>query len=125
MNNSKFAIDKFSLEETSSVDRTPWLREREGELIKIIEAIGEIEESTAWGTLKNTVFDGVVQSLERQLKTEASKDEPMQMALAKINGQLVWARKYSDLKELSQVFRLELTNIRQQLYGPTSKDLGS
>lgn len=125
MNNSKFAIDKFSLEETSSVDRTPWLREREGELIKIIEAIGEIEESTAWGTLKNTVFDGVVQTLERQLKTEASKDEPMQMALAKINGQLVWARKYSDLKELSQVFRLELTNIRQQLYGPTSKDLGS
>jgi hypothetical protein len=119
MNNSKIAIDKFSLEEEKPVDRTPWLREREGELIKIIEALNEIEESKPWSTLKNTVFDGVVETLERQLKVEASKDDPNTLVLSKINGQLVWARKYANLKDLSNVFRTELTNIRKQLHENT------
>ena len=120
MNNSKFIIENVFEEKV--VDRKPQLREEEGKLVKIIEALSTIADSKEWGTLKNTVFDGVVETLEKQLKNEASKDDPDKMALAKINGQLVWARKYADLDALSHVFRLKLTQIRTELYGKTKKE---
>lgn len=124
MNNSKFAIDNVFEEKIP--DKTPELRKRESELMNIIEALGVIADSKEWSTLKTTVFNGVMETLERQQKNEASKDDPDKMALAKINGQLVWARKYADLDSLTNVFRLELTNIRTQikLYGKTKENLG-
>lgn len=122
MNNSKLALDNVF--EEPEVDRTPELRKREADLVKIIEALGVIAGSKEWSTLKNTVFDGVVETLEKQLTSEAKKDTPNTQVLAKINGQLVWAKKYVDLESLGTFFRIELTNIRQQLYGQTPKEPG-
>ena len=122
MNNSRIVIDNASVEE--EFDRAPVLREREAELVKIIEAIKGVISSEEWSSLKNLVWDGVVETLERQQKSEASKEEINTLALSKINGQLVWAKKYADLESLANVFRLELTNIRQILYGKTPKDSG-
>lgn len=121
MNNSKFTIDSV-FKEPGIEERKPQLREEEGKLVKIIEALNTIADSKEWSTLKNTVFDGVVETLEKQLKAEASKDDPDKMVLAKINGQLVWARKYADLESLSNVFRLQLTQVRTLLYGKTPKE---
>lgn len=122
MNNSKFAVENVFKEEV--VDRKPQLREEESKLVKIIEALATIADSKEWSTLKNTVFDGVVETLDKQLKNEASKDDPDKMVLAKINGQLVWARKYADLESLAGVFRLQLTQVRTLLYGKTQENTG-
>lgn len=117
MNNSKFALEHSTLSEEETVDRTPELREREGTLIKILEAIQTISGSKEWSTLKTELFDGVVEKLERDLLGEAKQQDPDKQRLASLNGQFVWAKKYSDLDSLGNVFRLELTNIRKQLYG--------
>lgn len=123
MNNSKLAMDHFSLQE-AEVDKTLYLRQKENELVKIIEAIQGVVQTKAWSSLTNLVFNGVVEKLERDLRNEARKDDPDKLVLARINGQLAWATKYADLNKLCDVFRVELQNIRRNLYGKTQKDPG-
>lgn len=122
MNNARIAIESFKEEEAeaqeiSALEQLPALRKREGELVTLIEALRRVEESDDWSTLKTALFDGVVENLEKRLKSESTKPEINTSEIYKLQGQLAWAKKYSDLGTLARVFRLELTNITQQLNG--------
>lgn len=96
-------------------DKTPILRKRETELAMTIEAITKVAENPDWLTLKKLVFDGVLESLERLLKQEASKPELNTSEIYRLNGQIIWAKKYADLTKLSNGLRIELANTRKQL----------
>lgn len=121
MNNAKLVMDSYPLTE-EPVDRQPHFREREGELVRIIDALQAIQQTAAWDTMRELVFEGMVSSLERQLSTEAKKDAPNTNVLARINGQLLWATKFADLGKLTSAFRQELLNVRKQLnYGEEGK----
>lgn len=96
-------------------DRLPQLRAREGELITLIEAIRRIEASEDWSTLTINVFDQVVEKLERSITSEAGKSEVSLPELYRLQGQLAWAKKYADLGKLADSYRLELTNVRNQI----------
>lgn len=117
MNNSKLAIDSVSLSPEENVDIKPQLRQREGTLLKIIEALQGVEKSAAWSTLKTEVFDNLVNVIEKELRDEAKKESPDTLKLNRLAGQLKWAEKYSDLSKLEKVFRTELISIRNNLYG--------
>lgn len=117
MNNSKLVIENVPLTLEEPERDITHFKERESELIIIIEAIREIEKSSAWSTLKTKLFETLVISLERDLTSEAKKDAPDTLKLARISGQLKWAEKYADLSKLENSYRLELTNIRRKLYG--------
>lgn len=121
MNNSRIAIDRI-FDEPKEIDYKPQLRQREGELVKIIEALKNVQSSKDWSTLKNTVFDGVVTTLETQLHSEAIKQDPDKLVMARINGQRAWAKKYANLDNLAEIFRLELTQVRLKLYGKTQEN---
>lgn len=121
MNNSRLAIESVSLSEEKS-DRTPLLREREGQLITILDSLRKVQESNEWSSLKIHIFDDVVKSLSKDLRLEARADAPNPLKLRYLTGQLKWAEKYSDLKKLEDSYRLELTNVRKLLYG-TSKEI--
>lgn len=110
MNNSTISIDK-----ETKPDRETSLSERQGELVKIVEAIRRVADSRDWDTLKKMVFDGVIETLERQLKSEAQKDEVNAPELYRLQGQLVWARKYADLSKLAEFFKVQIEGIKQQL----------
>lgn len=116
MNNSKLAIDNFSIEE-KQVDISPRLRERLNELVIIIEALEGVAASKEWSSLTKLVFNGVVEKLESDLLKEAKKDNPDQLALARLNGQVVWAKKYADLNGLANIFKSELKNVNDKLHG--------
>lgn len=115
MNNSKIALDFATLSSDEPIDRSTWLNERESSLTKILKAVEDIQTSEAWQTLKKELLDGVVQTLERRLKTEAEKKEPDLRELNVLQGQLAWARRYADLGKLGDFLRLELGNIRKQI----------
>ncbi len=112
MNNSFIAQNNITLEET---DVTPRLRERESELVKIIKAIEGIEQSAEWQILKEKVFDGVVDSLLRQRDNEVEKKPLNGPMIHSLNGQLAWAKKYSNLSKLADIYKLELRKIKEQL----------
>lgn len=121
MNNAKI-IETFTDPTPPSVEMTPqdnipFLRHREGELVTIIEALRKVESSPEWSTLKTQVFDGVVESLERRLSSEATKKEVNAPELYRLQGQLAWAKRFANLASLADAFRLELSNIKGQLHG--------
>lgn len=113
MNIAKIA----SLNLETPVDTSPIIREREGKLVKMIEAIDAISQSKEWTVLKEEVFDSLVTTLNKQISAEARKENPDTLKLNRLAGQLKWAEKYSDLRKLESLFRTELTNIREQLNG--------
>jgi len=113
MNNAKITLERFNVDQEP--DRTPWLKEREATLVKLVETLRRVAGSEDWSSLKKELFDGVVQTLERQQKSEAESTKPDPLKLTNITGQLAWARKYSDLNKLADVFMTELTNVRKQL----------
>lgn len=115
MNNSKIALDNQGVLEVERVDKTPVLREKEGELVKIIEAINGVANSENWKVLEKYILLDLVANLERRLASEANKDELNQPEIHRLQGQLIWARKFADFKKLSEVYRSELSNVKKQL----------
>jgi hypothetical protein len=124
MNNSFLAVEKVSLSQDTKVDRAPILRQREGELITILDSLKAIQASKEWSSLKNLIFDELAKSLSKELRSEARADNPNVLKLRFIAGQIKWAEKYADLKKLEDTYRLELTNVRIQLYGKTQENHG-
>ena len=114
MNNS--GIDYESSEEKKSKEeKLSFLKNQKGELTQIIEAVNRVEASEDWQKLKKLLLDDVVVSLERQLQNEASKKEVSPPELYRLQGQVAWARKYADLKKLSEFLKQQLKNINNQL----------
>lgn len=111
MNNSKIALELLETE----IDPKSALRERESYLVRVIEAIGRVSGTADWKILKNEIFDSLVETLERRIKSETQKEVLNDPELYRLQGQLGWAKKFSRLEELAQVFKVELINIRKQI----------
>lgn len=117
MNNSRIALEE-PLEQ--QIDLAPKLREEESKVTRIIEALREVSASKGWSTLKEELFDKLVNSLERDLRVEARKDDPDPKKLNRLSGELKWAERFSDLSKLEHVYKLNLQNIRSNPnYGTT------
>lgn len=121
MNNSKIAYDDMTLSLETPVIDTEHLREKEAQAVRIIEAIERIKDSEEWSSLKSLIFASLAENLEKKLKFEAEKMELDNPTIYRLQGQLLWARKYADLAKLAESYRIELSNIRKQL--PKGADL--
>ena len=108
-------MESVSLEMEQPLDNTELFRNKETELIQIIEAIEKIAESREWAILKEKLFDGVVAGLLRQRDTEVEKKPLNGPLIYSINGQLAWAKKYSDFASLSNIYKVELQNVRTKI----------
>ena len=78
--------------------------ERIAKLERIIRAIDEILASTPWKVLKMELLDTLHESLERQLSSEAKSPVVKLEKLYRLQGQLLWARRYSHLEELQKEY---------------------
>jgi hypothetical protein len=113
MNNSRIIIDDLNLSVAPEVDISTKLRQRESELVTIIEGIHRINAHADWKNIDNVLFKPLVENLERQLKAESEKEDVSLHKLYKIQGKLEIARKYQELN--LDNFRNELSNVRKQL----------
>lgn len=123
MNNSFLKTESTPIA-LENVEPTQQLEEREAVLRSLIEAISTIRSSQEWRTLKKLVLDGKVESLTRELLSEARSDTPNQCKLAKLAGELRWAERFSDLEKLEALYRTEITKIKTKLHGKTPKNPG-
>ena len=112
MNNSKFAIDN-TLEDKPQQDIKPILRQRESELVKVIEAMRRVSENEDWQYLKKTLFDKSVETLEQMILHEA-KGEVRNNELYRLQGRLMEAKRH-DFENLAQAFKVELEKTRKTL----------
>ena len=113
MNNSKIVLENIT--EELNIDKISFLQKQQGELTQIVEAINRVESSEDWQKLKKLLLDGAVVAIERQLLNETVKKEINTPEIYRLQGQLSWARKYADLKKLSDMFRQQVENIKNQI----------
>ena len=118
MNNSQVKIE---LNSEPNEDISQRLRAEEARLLRIVEALQAVQSSKEWSSLKTEVFDNLVNVLERDLRTEAEKPDPEPNKLNRIMGKLEWARRFSDLHKFENEKRVELQNVRLQLYGKNTE----
>mgnify|MGYP001618152772 CR=1 FL=1 len=116
MNNSKIT----NLEEKE--EKLLFLQKQQGELAQVIESINRVEANEDWQKLKRLLLDGIVASLEKQLLSETAKDEISPPKIYRLQGQLMWAKKYSDLKKLSEAKRQQIENIKNQINEKNPRD---
>lgn len=114
MNNSQVLTDS---QPEPSDDIAPKLRAEEARLLRIVEAIQGVQQTKEWSSLKTEVFDNLVNVLEKELRTEAKKDEPSPFKLNRISGELKWAERFSDFNKLENDYRVQLQNVRLRLHG--------
>ena len=111
MNNSKIVLENLGERD----DKESYLQKQKGELTQIVEAINRLEVNEDWQKLKSRLLDGVVKSLEKQLMDESNKKEISISELYRLQGQLAWAKKYANLKKLSEYFKQQIENIKNQI----------
>lgn len=106
MNNSS-----FKPEETK--DKATIVRERDAHLVRLIEAITDIQLTAAWSTLKEE-FDGEIAKLYRLLLAESRKKEVDLPEVYRLQGRIESAKKYS-FESLLADYRQEHDTIRRKL----------
>lgn len=108
MNNS------FIPGEEPEKDYTP-LRERDSEMLRVLESLTAVENSNEWSTLRELAFDKRLESLEKSLILESKKDEVNLPEVYRLQGRISEARR---LTKLSETYKLERVNIKRQLNPP-------
>lgn len=116
MNNSFIADQNVSLTEDESpkIDLGQ-LHAKETELIVIIDSAVRLSNNPDWLVLKDKIFDGVVVSIKKRRDLEVEKKPLNGPIIHSLNGQLEWAKKYSDILSIASIYKQELQNIRKVL----------
>lgn len=115
MNNSFIADQNVSLAEDENQVNIPALRAKETELMAIIDAATNLANNKDWLTLKEKIFDGVVLSIKKRRDLEVEKKPLNGPVIHSLNGQLEWAKKYSDILAIASIYKQELLNVRKVL----------
>lgn len=108
MNNARFEIEKEEIDLSESFEK------RKGELLKILEAIDNLSKNQDWQILKEFLFDGQTEKIERALLNEAKNIEINASKIHRLNGNLEWAKRY-DLYKLAETYKIELNNVNKKL----------
>ena len=113
MNNSFIASGEV---QRAINDTTPQVEKeafREAFLVRMLEAIEDIQKTSAWKVLRKEIFDEKIESLERRLMIEAEKFPIDDKEIYRLQGQLISAKKYG-LNDLQKTFKVELENLRKR-----------
>lgn len=111
MNNSYIAFGSL---EADMVDTTV-LRQKQQELLKIIEAVSKVANSGEWKQLRELVFDKQVERLEKELKSASLQNELNSPEIYRLQGKITWAKRYSDFYKLTETYKTELKQITLKL----------
>lgn len=104
-------LDRIELsEETKAL-----LREKQTELVKIIDALSKLENSKEWGILKDLIFDKALAGIERQILNIALAKDIDVNALYKLQGEWAWSKHYNDLRQFGEVLKKQLEDIKSKL----------
>lgn len=110
MNNSKLAIERVGLHLDKEIDTKPMLRKRGEELVEIIEALDSLKGSNYWKLINDRIFSKLLDRLHKEIDEETDT-----IKIFRLQGEIKWAKRYSDLSKLSEEYRNELSRINKQI----------
>lgn len=108
-----------TIDDRGQTDNTEWYKKRQQEILAILAALRNINGSKYWKTLDELLWKDIVRSLENTLRNTSDEKQ-----IYRLQGQLVWARSFSDFSKLIARFENELRGISSQLteHGTTQEN---
>lgn len=94
-------------------DKLATIRERDAHLVRLIEAITDVQSTSAWSTLKEEL-DGEIAKLNRLLLVEAKKKEVDLPEVYRLQGRIESAKKFA-LDALLTIYMTEHDTIKRKL----------
>lgn len=91
------------------------LRERQSEMMTLIEALVKLDKSKEWGVVKELVFDRSLTSIERQLMNESLAPEVSTSKIYKLQGEWAWAKQFCDVNRFVENLKKQLENLNKQI----------
>jgi hypothetical protein len=91
------------------------LRDRQNELISIIEAFGVLEGSKEWQTIKEFIYDKSLAGIERQILNESLRVKIDENKLYKLQGEWAWSKQFSDTNQFVSTLKKQLEDIKLKL----------
>ncbi len=104
-------MDDFEIPEETKV----LYREKQTELVTIIEAFASLEKSQEWATLKQYVFDKELQGIENRIKSESLLQTIDVSKLYRLQGRRDFARQFCDVNKYVEVLKKQLEEIKTKL----------
>jgi len=108
-------MDGLTVETKVSEEVKTQLREKQNELISIIEALTRLDTNPDWQTLKELVFDRALDSIERQIRNEALNQTIDTSKIYKLQGEWAWAKQNVDSDRFISTLKIQLEDIKQKL----------
>jgi hypothetical protein len=91
------------------------LREQQGALIKLVGAFADLEGSKEWQIIKEQVHTPTVARIERQILNEAQAPIIDVDKIYRLQGELAWARRFSDINKFAETLKRQLEDIKNKL----------
>lgn len=107
------------MDELDKIELTPEvevkLRERQGELVKVIQAFEGLEKNKDWQVVKELVFGKWKEAVERQIFNEALSKEISTPNQYRLQGEWASARQYADPIGFAKTLAVQLQGIKNKL----------
>lgn len=91
------------------------LKDKQSELLKVLEALNGLEKNKDWQTLKELVYQKSLESVEAQMKSECLSTELNLPKLYRLQGEWSWAKQFTDIPAFAENVKKQLATIKQML----------
>lgn len=82
--------------------------QEEARLIRLIEAIAALSENKDWQTLNELHLSKEEERIERLLLSESKKNLIESDKLYRLQGELLWAKRYADMRVWAKLLKNQL-----------------
>ncbi len=82
-------------------------------LTQLIEALSGLSQTTEWSILVNIHFGKEKERIERLLMSEAKKSVIDSSEILRLQGELKWAIRYSDIRAWVENLRKQLSTLKK------------
>lgn len=91
------------------------LREEVSRLSNLIQVLENLEKVPEWKLLKSLILDSLVEKIRVRIYMESTKDEIDPKELYRLQGELMWAKRYADLNGYAGTLKKELELVKKRL----------
>lgn len=91
------------------------LREKQTELIKLLETLQGLEKTDEWQTLKELVFKPSLNAIQKQIISEALNPTIDTNKLYRLQGEWTWAKQHADTDRFASTLKKQIEDIKNKL----------
>lgn len=82
-------------------------------LTRIVEAIDGLLRNKDWQELNKLIFSEEEARIKRLLLVEAQKKEIDERTIYRLQGELIWAKRYADLAKFAKLLKYQLDSFKK------------